>query len=66
MLCGICIDAREIPIFIFSLDMALPVLIDRQYQSKALPGGMVIAVQSLQHLWYFISLSLQQQGYCPH
>lgn len=41
---------REIPIFIFSLDYPLPVFVDKFYQSKAV-DGMVIAVQSNQHLW---------------
>jgi hypothetical protein len=42
--------AREIPIFLFSLDYPLPVFVDKYYQSRALPD-MVVAVQSTQHLW---------------
>lgn len=43
-------QSRDIPIFIFSLDLPLPVFIDKHLQSRAL-DNMVIAVQSNQHLW---------------
>jgi len=43
---------REIPIFLFSLDFPLPVLVDKYYQSRALTdANMVVAVQSNLHLW---------------
>jgi len=43
-------NVRDIPIFLFSLDYPIPVLIDKHYQARAL-SNMVIAVQSTQHLW---------------
>lgn len=43
-------NVLEVPIFIFSLDFPLPVLIDRHFQSRAL-RTMVIAVQSSLTLW---------------
>jgi len=43
---------RTISIFLFSLDFPLPVLIDKHFQSQALPdANMVVAVQSNLHLW---------------
>lgn len=43
---------RDISIFLFSLDFPLPVLVDKYYQSQALPeSDMVVAVQSNLRLW---------------
>eukprot|EP01112_Ceratiomyxa_fruticulosa_P000092 TRINITY_DN10114_c0_g1_i1.p1 TRINITY_DN10114_c0_g1~~TRINITY_DN10114_c0_g1_i1.p1 ORF type:complete len:597 (-),score=106.02 TRINITY_DN10114_c0_g1_i1:204-1994(-) len=42
--------SKTIPIFIFSLDKALPVFVDKYYQSKAL-HNMIIGVQSRHINW---------------
>jgi len=44
------IDKRDIAIFIFSMDVPLPVFIDKHYQAKGLED-MVIAVQSDEVEW---------------
>jgi hypothetical protein len=44
-------SAREIPIFLFSVDYPLPVLIDKHFQSKVLRDDMVVSIQSSLHLW---------------
>eukprot|EP00455_Lapot_gusevi_P052023 TRINITY_DN7871_c0_g1_i3.p1 TRINITY_DN7871_c0_g1~~TRINITY_DN7871_c0_g1_i3.p1 ORF type:complete len:227 (-),score=35.35 TRINITY_DN7871_c0_g1_i3:351-1031(-) len=44
------ISHREIPIFLFSLDLPIPVFVDRYFQAVARPS-MVIAVQSRQQLF---------------
>ena len=43
---------RDISLFLFSLDFPLPVLVDKFFQSVALPGSdLVVAVQSSIRLW---------------
>eukprot|EP00276_Gloeochaete_wittrockiana_P005699 CAMPEP_0184659246 /NCGR_PEP_ID=MMETSP0308-20130426/28998_1 /TAXON_ID=38269 /ORGANISM="Gloeochaete witrockiana, Strain SAG 46.84" /LENGTH=844 /DNA_ID=CAMNT_0027098935 /DNA_START=328 /DNA_END=2859 /DNA_ORIENTATION=- len=42
--------SAEVPIFLFSVDFSLPVLVDKYYQSRALKD-MVIAVQSDHSRW---------------
>ena len=44
------VNKRDIPIFLFSMDVPLPVFIDKHYQARALED-MVIAVQSDAEEW---------------
>ena len=44
------VNKRDIPIFLFSMDVPLPVFIDKHYQARAL-DDMVIAVQSDELEW---------------